>query len=278
MKMLNKSISAITSSLKTVFLSKFVKRYPVIVKDVQTTLLKDKNAIITGGNSGIGLAIAKKMIEAGANVTIIGRNKDKTISVANDINCNYLIEDISDTNKLIEDISEYIKDKRIDILVNSAGVLDKEPWLAKTPDGYDKVMNTNLKAIYFLCQTIANHMINKNIKGHILNISSSSSMRPSWGPYQLSKRALNGLTLGFAQRLAPNGIVVNGIAPGVTATPMMDGVLEEGNLSYPNPLRRASSPEEIANLAVFLASDLGNSVVGDTVMMTGGSGNLSFDY
>jgi NAD(P)-dependent dehydrogenase (short-subunit alcohol dehydrogenase family) len=181
-------------------------------------------------------------------------------------------------NKLIEDITEYIKDKRIDILVNSAGVLDKEPWLAKTPEGFDKVMNTNLKAIYFLCQTIANHMINKNIKGHILNISSSSSMRPSWGPYQLSKRALNGLTLGFAQRLAPNGIVVNGIAPGVTATPMMDGVLEEGNLSYPNPLRRASAPEEIANLAVFLASDLGNSVVGDTVMMTGGSGNLSFDY
>jgi FlaA1/EpsC-like NDP-sugar epimerase len=91
MKMLNKSISAITSSLKTVFLSKFVKRYPVIVKDMQTTLLKDKNVIITGGNSGIGLAIAKKMIEAGANVTIIGRNKDKTISVANDINCRWVL-------------------------------------------------------------------------------------------------------------------------------------------------------------------------------------------
>jgi NAD(P)-dependent dehydrogenase (short-subunit alcohol dehydrogenase family) len=278
MEILKKINNSVIAEIKNALLKKLVKRYPVIIKDVQTTLLKDKNAIITGGNSGIGLAIAKKMIEAGANVTIIGRNKDKTISVANDINCNYLIEDISDTNKLIEDISKYIKDKRIDILVNSAGVLDKEPWLAKTPDGFDKVMNTNLKAIYFLCQTIANHMINKNIKGHILNISSSSSMRPSWGPYQLSKRALNGLTLGFAQRLAPNGIVVNGIAPGVTATPMMDGILEDGNLSYPNPLRRASSPEEIANLAVFLASDLGNSVVGDTVMMTGGSGNLSFDY
>ena len=276
--MLNKIKNAVSSAAKNVLLGKFVKRYPVIVKDVQTNLLKNKNALITGGNSGIGLEIAKKMIEAGANVTIIGRNHDKTISVAKEMNCSYIIEDISDTKKLIEDITEYIKDKRIDILVNSAGVLDKEPWLAKTPEGFDKVMNTNLKAIYFLCQTIANHMISKNIKGHILNISSSSSMRPSWGPYQLSKRALNGLTLGFAQRLAPNGIVVNGIAPGVTATPMMDGVLEEGNLSYPNPLRRASAPEEIANLAVFLASDLGNSVVGDTVMMTGGSGNLSFDY
>lgn len=278
MGMFNKIKNAVSSAAKNVLLGKFVKRYPVIVKDVQTNLLKDKNALITGGNSGIGLEIAKKMMEAGANVTIIGRNHDKTISVAKEMNCSYIVEDISDTKKLIEDITEYIKDKRIDILVNSAGVLDKEPWLAKTPEGFDKVMNTNLKAIYFLCQTIANHMISKNIKGHILNISSSSSMRPSWGPYQLSKRALNGLTLGFAQRLAPNGIVVNGIAPGVTATPMMDGVLEEGNLSYPNPLRRSSAPEEIANLAVFLASDLGNSVVGDTVMMTGGSGNLSFDY
>jgi NAD(P)-dependent dehydrogenase (short-subunit alcohol dehydrogenase family) len=278
MEMFNKIKNAVSSAAKNMLLGKFVKRYPVIVKDVQTNLLKDKNALITGGNSGIGLEIAKKMIEAGANVTIIGRNRDKTIAVAKEMNCSYIIEDISDTKKLIEDIAEYIKDKRIDILVNSAGVLDKEPWLAKTPEGFDKVMNTNLKAIYFLCQTIANHMISKNIKGHILNISSSSSMRPSWGPYQLSKRALNGLTLGFAQRLAPNGIIVNGIAPGVTATPMMDGILEEGNLSYPNPLRRASAPEEIANLAVFLASDLGNSIVGDTVMMTGGSGNLSFDY
>ena len=93
----------------------------------------------------------------------------------------------------------------------------------------------------------------------------------------MSKRALNGLTLGFAQRLAPNGIIVNGLAPGVTATPMMNSVLEQDSLTYPNPLRRAAAPEEIANLAIFLVSDLGNSIVGDTVMMTGGSGNLSID-
>ena len=278
MKILSKIKNASFSAIKDVLLKNLVKRYPVIVRDIETNLLKDQTALITGGNSGIGLAIAKKMIESGANVIIIGRDESKTVSCAEKLKCSYLIEDISETKKLVEDISEYIKDKQIDILVNSAGVLDKEPWLAKTPEGYDKVMNTNLKAIYFISQTIANHMIEKNIHGHILNVSSSSSMRPSWGPYQLSKRALNGLTLGFAQRLAPNGIIVNGIAPGVTATPMMDSILEEGNLSYPNPLRRASTPEEIANLAVFLASDLGNSVVGDTVMMTGGSGNLSFDY
>ena len=209
---------------------------------------------------------------------LLGRNKEKTDKVANDLGCSYLIENLADTKKLIVDISEYLQNHNVDILVNSAGVLDKEPWLAKTPEGFDLVMNTNLKAIYFLCQTMANDMIKKGIHGHILNISSSSSQRPSWGPYQLSKRALNGLTLGFAQRLAPQGIIVNGIAPGVSATPMMNSVLEKGNLSYPNPLRRASTPEEIANLAVFMTSELGNSIVGDTVMMTGGSGNLSFDF
>lgn len=110
-----------------------------------------------------------------------------------------------------------------------------------------------------------------------MNISSSSSERPSWGPYQLSKRALNGLTLGFAHLLAPQGIIVNAIAPGVTATPMVDDLLEHGNLTYPNTMRRAQMPEEIANLAVFMASDLGNSVIGDTVFMTGGSGIIERD-
>ena len=269
---------AIVTGAKNVLLSKLVRKHPVIVKDIESNLLLGKHVLITGGNSGIGYAIAKKMLESEATVPILGKKKKKTERAAKELGCSYLIEDVSLTQHLISDLLVFLKEHNVDILVNSAGVLDKEPWLEKTPEGFDKVMNTNLKAVYFLCQTLANDMIKKNIKGHILNISSSSSQRPSWGPYQLSKRALNGLTLGFAQRLAPQGIIVNGIAPGVTATPMMNAVLDSDNLSYPNPLRRASTPEEIANLAVFLASDLGNSVVGDTVMMTGGSGNLSFDF
>ena len=268
----------IINSSKEVLLRKLVRKTPVVIKDIETNLLKGKHALITGGNSGIGYCIAKKMLESGATVTIIGRNEEKTIKVSKELNCGYLIEDISDVKQLIIDITNYLQTHNVDILVNSAGILDKEPWLAKTIEGFDKVMDTNLKSIYFLSQVIAKDMIKKGIHGHILNISSSSSERPSWGPYQLAKRALNGLTLGFAQRLAPNGITVNGLAPGVTATPMMDGTLEEGSLTYNNPLRRAAAPEEIANLAVFLASELGNSVVGDTVMITGGSGNLSFDY
>lgn len=267
----------IGGSLKSALFQKIIRKEPVVIKDVENTLLLGKTALVTGGNSGIGYAIAKKFVESGAKVIILARNPEKTKSVAKEINCDYLIADVTDTENLISVVTQYVKDKRIDILVNSAGILDKEPMLAKTPQGYDAVMNTNLKAAYFMCQTLANHMLEKGIKGHILNISSSSSKRPGWGPYQLSKHGLNAMTEGFAMRLAPNGITVNGIAPGITATPMQDGNLIEGSLTYDNPMRRAQAPEEIANLAVFMVSDLGNSIIGDTVLMTGGSGNLSIN-
>ena len=268
-------IKKIIGSIKSSLFQKIIRREPVIIKDVESNLLQNKTAIVTGGNSGIGYAIAKKFIESGAKVVILARNPEKTKKAAEDLQCEYIIADMTDTEKLIDTVQQYIQDKHIDILVNSAGVLDKEPMLAKTSQGYDTVMNTNLKAAYFMCQTIANHMLAKGIKGHILNISSSSSKRPGWGPYQLSKHGLNAMTEGFAMRLAPNGITVNGIAPGITATPMQDGNLVEGSLTYDNPMRRAQAPEEIANLAVFMVSDLGNSIIGDTVLMTGGSGNLS---
>lgn len=269
--------NGVVGSLKSALFQKIIRREPVIIKDVESKLLQGKTALVTGGNSGIGYAIAKKFVESGAQVVILARNPEKTKKVAEELKCEYIIADVTDTEKLIDTVEHYIADKWIDILVNSAGVLDKEPMLAKTPQGYDAVMNTNLKAAYFMSQTIANHMLKKGIHGHILNISSSSSKRPGWGPYQLSKHALNAMTEGFAMRLAPNGITVNGIAPGITATPMQDGNLVEGSLTYDNPMRRAQAPEEIANLAVFMVSDLGNSIIGDTVLMTGGSGNLSIN-
>jgi len=275
--MLKHMANATKGAIKGVLFQKLVRKSTVVVKDVENNLLQGKHALITGGTSGIGEAIARKMAACGARVTVIGRNQARAEKIAADLQGDFLLVDLANTQAMLDTVQDYLKHEQVDILVNSAGVLDKEPWLHKTISGYDQVMDTNLKAIYFLCQTLANHMIDNGIKGHILNISSSSSQRPSWGPYQLSKRALNGLTLGLAQRLAPHGITVNGIAPGVTATPMMKGVLETDSLTYDNPMRRAQAPEEIANLAVFLASELGNSVIGDTIMMTGGSGNLSID-
>lgn len=272
-KLLKQLVSNFATSNRATLYSWYNKKSAVIIKDVGFgRILENKHAIITGGSSGIGLAIAKKMIECGAIVTIVGRNPEKTKDVAQELNCDYIVLDLSDTQELLAKMSDYVEQKRVDILVNSAGITDSEPWLEKTPENFDLVMNTNLKSVYFMCQTVAKHMIKNEIQGHILNVGSSSSMRPGWGPYQLSKRALNGLTLGFADKLAPKGITVNGLAPGVTVTPMASKFMDSDNLAYYNPLRRAETPEEIANLAVFLVSDLGTSIVGDTVMITGGSG------
>lgn len=119
-------------------------------------------------------------------------------------------------------------------------------------------------------------MIENHIEGNILNIASASSIRPAISPYHLSKWGLKGMTMGFAKMLAPHGIIVNGIAPGPTATPML---LKKNikNISIDNSLGRMTLPDEIANMAVILTSELGKSTLGSIVYMTGGSGLLTID-
>ena len=121
-------------------------------------------------------------------------------------------------------------------------------------------------------------MIDKKIKGHILNVTSSSALRPAWTPYQMSKWAVRGLTKGLADMMIPHGIVVNAIAPGPTATPMLGK--EEGDSIYEpyTPARRYAMPEEIASLAVFMVSGAGDMIVGDTFYMTGGSGIITLHH
>lgn len=166
-------------------------------------------------------------------------------------------------------------ENRIDILVNSAGILNHTDFLEMSEDEYDRIMDINAKGTFFMSQAVAKHMIENRIKGHILNLSSSSSLRPAWTPYQISKWAVRGMTLGMADRLLPYGIIVNAIAPGPVATPMLGK--HEGDSIYNAtcPAGRYAMPEEIARLATFMVSDLGDMIVGDTFYMTGGSGTIS---
>ena len=119
-------------------------------------------------------------------------------------------------------------------------------------------------------------MKENNIRGNILNIASSSSLRPAISAYTLSKWGVKGLTLGLAKALASEGITVNGLAPGPTATPMLK---TDGNNITNNkiPLGRYIMPEEISNMAVFLVSEMGRSIIGDIVYMTGGAGVVTYE-
>lgn len=139
------------------------------------------------------------------------------------------------------------------------------------------MIEVSLRGAFMLSQAVAKYFVSHQIKGNILNIGSSSSFRPASSAYTLSKWGIRGLTLGMAKSLISKGIVVNGIAPGPTATPMLlpDG---QKNIDLPsNPLGRYAMPEEIANMAVILTSDLGRTVVGAIVPMTGGAGIITFD-
>lgn len=125
-----------------------------------------------------------------------------------------------------------------------------------------------------MTQAISKYMINNKIKGHILNLSSSSALRPAWTAYEMSKWGVRGFTLGAADTLSNYGITVNAVAPGPTATPMLN-VKDGNNIAISlNCVKRYAMPNKIASLAVYMCSDMENMIFGDTFYVTGGAGNI----
>lgn len=251
----------------------------------QNDLLKGRCAIITGGTSGIGFAIAKAFVNAGANVVITGRNIDRVKDAVSKLPRGSALGYQLDNSKIecFETIFQKIQDgckrvgfSQIDILVNNAGVNSKRMPNA-TEEDYDLVLDTNLKGTFFLSQLFGKYLITNDIKGNILNISSASALRPADSAYTVSKWGIRGLTAGLAKALGAHGITVNGIAPGPTATPMMVKEGEANMYLERIPLHRYIMPEEIAQMAVIFVSDMGRSVMGDILYMTGGAGNLTVD-
>lgn len=244
-------------------------------------MLKGKTALITGGSSGIGFAISERFLAAGCNVIIAGTNETKIQKCCEKLasqNAKGIVINLNDVISLkqkVEEASKAFPGSNIDILVNCAGFNPKKGFFDIAEEDFDKTMDTNVKGTFFMCQAMAEYMIANKVKGHILNLSSSSALRPAWSPYEMSKWTIRGLTVGLADTLIEHGIVVNAIAPGPTATPML-GVSTDGDIDLPtSPIGRYATPDEIANLAMILVSDMGNLVVGDTLYATGGSGVIS---
>jgi NAD(P)-dependent dehydrogenase (short-subunit alcohol dehydrogenase family) len=257
----------------------------------RSDLLSGRNALITGGTSGIGFHLAKAFLGAGAKVVITGRNQDRINKALDELidQGTYqgklfgVVMDNANVGALEEKfqialncLSESNQDGQIDILVNNAGVLGKG-ILNTSEEDFDEVIDTNLKGTYFLSRLVGNYFKNHDIEGNILNVASSSSLRPATSAYTLSKWGIRGLTLGLAKALAPYGITVNGIAPGPTATPMLLGSNESSINHSTSPIGRYALPDEIANMAVMLVSPIGRTIVGDILYMTGGAGLITQD-
>ena len=247
--------------------------------------LRGRTALITGGTSGIGFAIAKAYINAGANVIITGRSQERLDKACEELKSEKAkapIRGLMLNNVDVGLFPDKIKEAvdffgKIDILVNNAGVLGAHISNA-TEEEYDAVLDTNLKGVFFLSKEVGHYFKDNKIEGNILNIASSSSIRPAASAYTLSKWGVRGLTIGLAKVLAPYGITVNGLAPGQTATPMLLDEGRDGNIYSPTaPIGRYALPEEIANMAVILVSDMGRMIMGDIVYMTGGAGVFSND-
>lgn len=282
-----KLIAYIKRSVRSIFKSMPSKNIKIeTVSLAPSDLLIGKTALITGGTSGIGKAIAIAFLKAGADVIITGRNSQKAKDVAEEITalCNrgralgiaLNNKNVDSFSTAFKDILELAEGKPIDILVNNAGTGEGGSYRCTVED-YENIMDTNLKGAYFLSRIVSDYMKANNIQGNILNIASSSSLRPATTPYILSKWGIKGLTIGLAKILIEDGIVVNGLAPGPTATPMLKKDVSD-NLYIPgNPSERFATPDEVANMAVVLSSGMGRMIVGDVIYMTGGAGVLTVD-
>lgn len=237
-------------------------------------MFEGKSVLVTGGTSGIGLEIAKKFLSLGAKVTITGRNIDKLNAIKKEIQNESLFVtewDISSTNIIDEKVDEIIeKMGKIDILINNSGIYAPNNFFNTDEKLFDEIMNTNLKGLFFTSKKIAEYFIKNSIKGKIINISSVRSIQGGAEPYGISKWGVRGLTQGLARDLAKYGIVVNAVAPGITAT-RINGISIQNNAFTSSSLdNRVAIPQEIAEIVIFLSSSASNHLIGQTIVCDGG--------
>jgi len=255
--------------------------------------LQGKVVAITGGSQGIGLAIAQRFAEEGADIAFCYRsNKAGADEVAANIQklgrkCagfQYDVGVVSDGQKFIADtIAQF---GRIDILVNNAGLERNADFWNVTEADYDAVLNVNLKGLFFITQAFVKHRMgapsaDKKSGGKIINISSVHEELPfpHFASYCASKGGVKMLTRNLSIELAPLGITINSIAPGAIETPINTKLLNDpvklGALLENIPLKRLGKPEDVASMAVFLASDESNYATGTTFFVDGG---LTWNY
>jgi 3-oxoacyl-[acyl-carrier protein] reductase len=239
-------------------------------------ILKDKVVLITGGSDGIGLSIAKKFVKQGATVIISGRNEDKLKEACKKYNIkDYVVNDIKEINnhdKLLDYI--YNKYNNLDILINNAGVsMHESDFLEVTEDGFDNQFDINFKGAYFITQNFIKRILKSNEVSEyiIIFITSERGNQCDFLPYGLTKNTINSLIEGLSCRFIRNGIRVNGIAPGVTASSMTK-INDNDDLFADNYISgRKYSSDEVSEIALFLSSNYSKCISGEIIHCNNGN-------
>ncbi len=245
-------------------------------------LLKNKNALITGSNRGIGFSILTKFSENGANIVACARKKtdefeNKILELQKKYKNNIkpIYFDLLNENEIDKGILKINKlFKNIDIIVNNAGVNQASLFQMTSIKKIKNIFDVNYFSQIYLTQKLLNPMI-KNKKGSIINISSNAATECDIGrsAYASSKAALIAFTKVVSKEMGNFNVRVNSIAPGLTKTEMMDKDVSKkiiDDVIKKIPLRRPANPDEISNVALFLASDLSSYVTGEVIYVTGG--------
>ncbi len=241
-----------------------------------------KTAIVTGGGRGIGRAIALGLAGAGASVVIAGRTKEQLDSVAAEIRASGgtahpVVTDLTVNSELDNLVAEAIQTfGRIDILVNNAARSFLRSLIDLREDGWDKVFDTNVKAVWLLSRAVAKHMMEQK-GGSIINITTVGAEKAELGmaAYGCSKAALKMLTRCMAREWAPFGIHVNAVGPGLTRTDFSKPIWSNPDIAKHVesllPMGRLAEPEEIVGAVLFLASEAASYITGHTIYIDGGA-------
>ncbi len=249
--------------------------------------LTGKTAIVTGGAMGIGLGIARRLLEAGAAVVIADMNEDAGTQAVTELRAQsdkvsfvkVNVADEADVARVVEHTVNIFGS--LDILVNNAGIYPNVPALSMSTADFDRVTGVNLRGVFLMTKAAAAAMITQGGGGKIINITSVDALHPSsvgLAAYDASKHGVWGFTKNIALEFAPYNIQVNAIAPGAIATP---GVGAGANITpqmqeiitrfiQKIPMKRMGDPDEIGTVAVFLASPLASYITGTQIVVDGG--------
>jgi 2-hydroxycyclohexanecarboxyl-CoA dehydrogenase len=247
--------------------------------------LKGKNALVTGGGRGIGRAIALALAQEGAQVAVLDVLKDNADAVQREIEAigvkgMALGADLTRRSEVDRAIAEVIAQwGQLDILVNNAGWDKLEPFLQSEEETWDKIINVNFKGMLYVCKAALPHMVERG-GGRVINIASDAGRVGSMGEavYAGTKGAVIAFSKTLARELARSRITVNVVCPGLTETPLLQGIRQQSPKSErvieavtrAIPLGRVAQPEDVAGAVVYLASPAADYVTGQTLSVSGG--------